>query len=69
MTMPEATIHEDARMVFAQYDVWVSRQPRVIHPVPEPPAPQVFPHHHLRLRILALNGRHILVPLLYGQMV
>ena len=69
MTMPEASIHEDARMVFAQYDVWVSRQPRVIHPVPEPSAPQVFPHHHLRLRILAPNGRHILVALLYGQMV
>ena len=69
MTMPEATIHEDAGMIFAQYDVWVSRQPRVIHPVPEPSAPQVFPHHHLRLRILALNGRHILVALLYRQIL
>ena len=36
MTMPEASVHEDARMAFVQYDVWVSRQPRVIHPVPAP---------------------------------
>ena len=69
VSVPEASIHEDARMVFAQYDVWVSRQPRVIHPVPEPPAPQEFPHHHLRLRIPAPNGRHILVPLLYRQIL
>lgn len=69
MTMPEASIHEDARMVFAQHNIRVPRQPRVIHPVPEPPAPQEFPHHHLRLRIPAPDGRHILVSLLYGQMV
>lgn len=69
MTMPEATIHEDARMVFAQYDVWVSRQAWMVEPVSESVRPQVFPDKDFRLGVLAFNCRHVVVALLYGQAV
>ena len=67
--MPETPIHKDTRPVLPHHDVWLSRQPRMVQPVAEPLSPQPFPDHHLRLRVLAVDGRHIRMPLLLREWV
>jgi len=69
VTMPEAPIHKDTRPVLPHHDVWLSRQPRMVQPVAESLSPQPFPDHHLRLRVLAVDGRHIRMPLLLREWV
>ena len=67
--MPEAPIHKDARPIFPHYDIRLSRQPRMVQPVAEPLSPQPFSDYHLRLRVLAVDGRHIRMPLLLREWV
>ena len=69
MSMPEATIHEDAGAVFPQYQVRMPRQPFVVQPVSESPFPQPMSHDHFRLRVLRTNSRHVFVSLFFSQMV
>ena len=69
MTVPEASAHEDAGAVFAQYDVRFSWQAWMVEPVSESVRPQVFPDKDFRLGVLAFNCRHVVVALLYGQAV
>ena len=59
MSMPEATIDEDARPVFSQHQVRMPRQSRRVQPIAESPTPQPTSHNHLRLRVLATNRRHV----------
>ncbi len=63
VTVPETAIHEDARTVLAEHNVRMPRQSCIIHTIAEALCPQEPPHHHLRLRILALDGSHIIMPL------
>ena len=63
MSVPEASIHEDASAVFRQHHIWLPRQPRMTEPVTESTPPQPLPHHFLWLRVLAFYGRHIGVSL------
>ena len=67
--MPEATIHKDARSVFPQYQVRMPWQSFVIQPIAESPSPQSTPYNHLRLRILRVDSSHILVPLLWSELI
>ena len=69
MSMPKATIDKDARPVFPQHQVWMTRQPFVVQPVTESSLPQPTTHNHLWLRIFRTNGRHILMPLLWGEFI
>ena len=69
MTMPEAPVHKDARPVLSQHQVGMSRQPLMVQPIPESPLPQPTPHNHLRLRVLRLDSRHVIIPLLRAKMV
>lgn len=64
MLVPEASVHEDAGVVAPQHDVGPSRQSSVVEPVAEPVAPEELAYHHLRLRVLAVDGRHVAVTLL-----
>lgn len=64
VSMPEASVDEDARTILLQYQIRMPWQPRRIQPIPEAPAPQSLAHNHLRLRILRSDRRHIIVPLL-----
>ena len=69
MSMPEAAVHENARSVFPQYQVWMSWQPLMIEPVSESPTPQSLAHNHFRLRILRPDRRHVVVPLLRREFI
>ena len=69
MPMPEASIHEYARPVLPQHQVRMSRQPLMIQPIPESPAPQPPAHNHLRFSVLRPYRRHILMPLFFGEFI
>ena len=69
MSVPEASVHEDAGAVFTQHDVWFSWQAWMVEPVSESMRPQEFPDKDFRLGVLAPYCRHIVVTLLYGQTV
>jgi hypothetical protein len=66
MSVPEASVHEDAGAVFAQHDVRFSWQAWMIEPVSESVRPQEFPDKDFRLGVLAFDCRHVVVTLLYG---
>jgi hypothetical protein len=66
MTMPKTSIDEDARPVFPQHQVRMTRQSLMVQAVSESPTPQPKTHNHFRLRILRVNRSHINVPLLRG---
>ena len=59
MSMPETPVHEDARPVFLQHQIRMTRQPLVVEPIAESPLPQPTPHYHLGLRVLPPDGRHV----------
>ena len=63
MSMPETTVDEDYRLVFPHHDIRCPGQPSDIHPEPVSTAEQVFAYHQLRLRVLATDPGHALVPL------
>ena len=65
MPMPEAAVHEYHRPVFSQHEVGMPWQSRMVEPIAEPTSEQVLPNHHLGLRVLALDGGHILVVLFW----
>ena len=69
VSMPEASIHEDARPVFPQHQVWMPRQSLMIQPISESSTPQPTTHNHLRLRVLRPDGRHIFMTLLFCESV
>ena len=69
MSMPKAPVHEDARPVFPQHQVWMPRQSLMIQPISETSLPQATTHNHLRLRVLRPDGRHIFMTLLFGESV
>ena len=66
MSVPEASVHEDAGAVFAQHDVRFSWQAWMVEPVSETLRPQKFPDKNLRLGIPAPYCHHIVVALFYG---
>lgn len=69
MSMPEASIHQNAGAILPQYNIRFSRQPWMIEPIPESPSPQKFPDKNLRFGIPAPYCRHIVMALFYGQTV
>ena len=69
VSMPEASVHEDACPVFSQYQVRMPRQPLMVQPVTEPSLPQTTTHNHFWLRVLASNRCHVGVPLLCREFI
>ena len=65
VTMPKATIHEDARAVFAQHDVGVTWQAVEVQPVAETESPKVFPHGQFWLCVSRMDGGHHLASLFF----
>jgi len=66
VSVPEASIHKDARPVLSQHNVGLPRQSLMIQPIPIPMSPQPTAHHHLRLRVFASDGSHVVVALQWG---
>ena len=69
MSMPEASIHQNAGTILPEHNIRFSRQPRMIEPIPESPSPQELPDKNLRFGILASDCRHIVVALFYGHFI
>ena len=66
MSMPEASIHQNAGTILSEHNIRFSWQPWMIEPIPESPSPQELPDKNLRFGILALDCRHVIVALFYG---
>ena len=69
MSMPEASIHQNAGAILPQHNIRFSRQPWMIEPIPESPSPQELPDKNLRFGILAPDCCHIVVALFYGHSI
>ena len=69
MSMPEASIHQNAGTILPEHNIRFPRQPRMIEPIPESSSPQELPDKNLRFGILASDCRHIVVALLYGHSI
>jgi hypothetical protein len=69
VSVPEASVHENARPVFPQHDIWLSRQSRMVQSVSETVTPQKTPHHHLWFGVLAMYGGHVFMSLLWRKFV
>lgn len=69
MSMPEASIHQNAGTILSEHNIRFSRQPWMIEPIPESPSPQELPDKNLRFGILALDCRHVMVALFYGHSI
>ena len=52
VSMPEATVHEDARPVFAKHDVRMTRETWMVQPIAKPTAEQEFPYHDFWFGVL-----------------
>ena len=69
MSMPEASIHQNAGTILPKHNIRFSRQPWMIEPIPESPSPQELPDKNLRFGILASDCRHIIMALFYGHFI
>ena len=69
MSMPEASIHQNAGTILSEHNIRFSRQPWMIEPISESPSPQKLPDKNLRFGILALDCRHVMVALFYGHFI
>lgn len=69
MSMPEASIHQNAGTILSEHNIRFSRQPWMIEPISESPSPQELPDKNLRFGILALDCRHVIVALFYGHFI
>ena len=67
--MPEATVDKHTRAVLAQHNVRMARQPWIVQPVSKSMAPQIFAHKYLRVRVRRANRSHVLVTLLWCELI
>ena len=58
MPMPEATMHENNRMVLCEDEIWFARKLRTMKPVSQPCGMQRASQQQLGLCVLASNARH-----------
>jgi len=69
MTVPEASVHEDAGTILLQYNIGSTWQLLHIDAETESVSEKEFPHNHLRLCIPALDACHAAVPLFGSHFV
>ena len=69
MSVPEATVYKDDRTILAHHDIWMPRQSRMVHPIPETMSKEIPPNQHLWLGVLAVYGCHTTAALLFGHLV
>lgn len=64
MTMPEATIDENNRLVFLKHNVRRAGQFGIIDTIAQTSGEKILPHNHFRLSILSLDSSHAVATLL-----
>ena len=69
VSVPEASVHKDARPVLPHYNVRFPWQPWMIQTIAVPMSPQPTTHHHLRLCVLAVDSGHVGMALLRRECV
>ena len=69
VAVPEASVDEDDRPIFSQYNIGRAGQTFHVHPVAESAGEEVAAHHHLGLRIAASDALHASVALFRCQSV
>ena len=69
VSMPEASVDEDARAVFAHYDIRMTGQTRMVQPIAEATAEQEFPDRDLRFGVFSPYRCHAAVALFFSQLV
>ena len=69
MSVTEAAIHKDDRMILAHHNVWMSRQSRMVQPVTKPMIKEIPPNQYLRFGILAVYGCHTPAALFFAHFV
>ena len=67
--MPETAIDGDTCAILAENNVGMTGQARVVQPVTEPAAEQIFPHQQLRFGALTPYRSHATMSLLFGHSV
>lgn len=58
MPMPETAMHKDYLPPAREHKVWLSRQVRLVQPIPVTHAVDDLPNAHFGLRILVLDTPH-----------
>ena len=69
VSMPEASIHEDRRMVFSHHDIRFARDRLHVEAVAVAVVPQPLPHLQLGLGAFAVDVRHHEVTLFRSEVV
>ena len=69
MTMPKASVDEDASTILLQHNIGRTRQSLHIDTETEAMCEEEFPHNHLRLRVLAPDACHAAMPLFGSQFI
>ena len=69
MTMPEAAVDENDRVVLPQYDVRAARQVFAVQRIAKTAGMQKLAHNHLWTRVNAPDARHAVVPLFFCHLV
>jgi len=69
VSMPEAPIHENTGAIFPHHDIRFPRQSGMIQTVTETPTPQKAANHHLRFRVLSVDGGHVPMALLWCEFI
>ncbi len=63
VSVPEASVHKNHSLVFAQYNIWMPGKPRMVYPVSESATKQELPYNQFGLGILPFYRRHAMMPL------
>ena len=69
MSVPKATVYKNHSPVFAQDQVWMTRQTGMVEPIAEATAEKELTNQHLRLRVSSFYRGHAAMALLFGQYV
>ena len=69
VSMPEASVDEDARAVFAHYDIRMTGQTRMVQPIAEATAEQEFSDRDFRFGVFSPYRCHAAVALFLSQLV
>ena len=69
MSVPEASVDEDACGVFPHDDVGMARKPGIVEPESESVGKEVSADNQLRFGVFGVDCRHVVVTLGWGERI